>query len=83
MRKFIEDNNISFAQGERNTTVVTLIGYAQHLKLTKSEFRGELEREIKEDRFIGEEIERLWDYCKDRKYAAFWKKKEAKDKYIF
>ena len=48
MRDFINENNISFAEGERNTNVVTLIGYAQHLKLTKSEFKGELKQEIKD-----------------------------------
>jgi len=83
IKNFIEENNISFAEGERNTSVVTLIGYAQHLKLTKSEFRGELAQEIKDDMFIGEEIERLWDYCVTKKYKNFWKKQEAKLQYTF
>ena len=83
MRKFIEDNNISFARGERNTSVVTLIGYAQFKGLSKVDLETELSNEIEKDGFIEDEIDRLWDYCKDRKYAAFWKKKEAKVKYIF
>jgi hypothetical protein len=83
IKNFIEENNISFAQGERNTSVVTLIGYAQHLELTRNELENELIAEINEDSFIGEEIARLWDYCKANKYKNFWKKQEAKVQYNF
>lgn len=83
IRNFIEDNNISFAQGERNTSVVTLIGYTQHLGLTRNELENELIAEINEDSFIGEEIARLWDYCKVNGYKNFWKKQEAKLQYTF
>lgn len=83
IRNFIEDNNISFAEGSRNTSVVTLIGYAQHLGLTQSEFKGELKQEIKEDRFIKQEIDRLWNYCKVNNYKKFWSSQKAKTQYNF
>lgn len=83
IKNFIEENNISFAIGERNASVTTLIGYAQHLKLTESEFRGELKQEIKDDRFIGEEITRLWSYCNKKNYKKFWKTQTAKTQYTF
>ncbi len=83
IKNFIEENNISFAQGERNTSVVTLIGYAQHLGLSQSALKQELVDQIDADDFIGEEIDRLWDYCKANKYKNFWKKQEAKLQYTF
>lgn len=83
IKNFIEENNISFAEGERNTSVVTLIGYAQHLGLSQSALEEELSDQIIADSFIGEEIERLWDYCITNKYKNFWKKQEAKLQYTF
>lgn len=83
IRNFIKDNNISFAEGSRNTSVTTLIGYAQHLGLTQSEFKGELKQEIKEDRFIKQEIDRLWNYCKVNNYKKFWSSQKAKTQYNF
>lgn len=83
MRKFIEENNISFSVGERNTSVVTLIGYAQHKGLSQSDLEVELSKEIDKDSFIGEEVERLWDYCKSKNYKKFWKTKDAKILYKF
>ena len=83
IKNFIEENNISFAQGERNTSVVTLIGYAQYLGLTKEELKLELSKEIIEDSFIKEEIDRLWDYCKVRNYKNWWSTTEASLQYTF
>ena len=83
IRTFIEENNIGFGEGERNTNVVTLIGFAQYGGVDKATFRKELSSEIRKDKFIGEEIERLWDYCKARNYAKFWKTKLAKAQYTF
>lgn len=83
IKNFIEENNISFEEGQRNTTVVTLIGYAQHLGLSQSALEEELADQIAADSFIEEEIERLWDYCKVKNYKTFWKKQEAKLQYTF
>jgi hypothetical protein len=83
MRKFIEENNISFSVGERNTSVVILIGYAQHKELNQTDLVNELSKEIKKDSFIGEEVNRLWDYCKSKNYKKFWKTKGAKTLYKF
>jgi len=72
LRNFIKEKNLSFKEGNRNTTVVTIIGYSQYLKLTKSDLKSELSNEIKLDNFIDEEIDRLWDYCKDNNYKNYW-----------
>ena len=83
MRKFITDNDISFEPGSRNSSVVTLIGYAQHLGLMQGQLEDELEQEIDNDSFIQEEIDRLWDYCKASNYKKFWSTKQAKAQYTF
>ncbi len=83
MKKFIEDNNITFNEGERNSSVTICIGYAQSLGLTKQQLKDELSVQIIEDNFIGEEIERIWDFCNIRNYKNYWKSKEAKEIYTF
>jgi hypothetical protein len=83
MRKFITDNDISFEPGSRNSSVVTLIGYAQHLGLMQEQLEDELNDEIKADGFIGTEIDRLWDYCKGSNYKKWWSTKQAKAQYKF
>lgn len=83
MRKFITDNDISFEPGSRNSSVVTLIGYAQHLGMMQRQLEDELEQEIDNDSFIQEEIDRLWDYCKASNYKKWWTTKQAKVQYKF
>jgi len=83
MRKFITDNDISFEPGSRNSSVVTLIGYAQHLGLMQERLEDELKQEIDNDSFIQEEIDRLWDYCKASNYKKWWTTKQAKAQYKF
>jgi hypothetical protein len=83
MRKFITDNDISFEPGSRNSSVVTLIGYAQHLGWDQGQLEDELEQEIDNDSFIQEEIDRLWDYCKASNYKKWWTTKHAKVQYKF
>ncbi len=83
IKHFITENKISFEQGSRNTSVVTLIGYAQHLGLSQNALKEELSDQIDADIFIQEEIDRLWDYCKASNYKKFWSSREAKMQYIF
>jgi hypothetical protein len=83
IRKFIDDNELSFNEGCRNTTVTILIGYTQHLGLTQTNLEADLELEIDADSFIETEIERLWNYCKSNNYAKFWITDEAKELYKF
>ena len=83
IKKFITDNEITFNEGERNSSTVVMIGYAQARGLTKTKLKSELSKEIKSDKFIGEEVERLWKYCEANNYKAFWNKPEAKKLYKF
>ena len=83
MRNFINENYISFEQGSRNSSITTLIGFSQYKGLTKEELKLELSKEIIEDSFIKEEIDRLWDYCKVRNYKNWWSTPEASLQYTF
>ena len=83
VRKFINDNKLSFEEGNRNSTMVTLIGLSQHLDWNKKDLETELEIEITEDPFIQDELDRLWEYCVDNNYRAYWTKKEAKKQWKF
>lgn len=83
IRKFIEDNKISFKEGSRNSSVVVLIGYAQHLKMSQTDLLTELHTEVVKDSFIEEEVKRLFDYCKSNNYKKFWTTTKAKKEYKF
>jgi hypothetical protein len=82
IKKFIEENKISFEEGTRNNSVTTLIGYALHLGLDVSDLIIELEDQIKEDGFIEDEILRLWGYCKDRNYGNWWENEKNRKTFI-
>jgi hypothetical protein len=83
IREFIEENNIEFFEGIRNSTIVILIGYAQFLGLTKEQLEEELATEINADSFIEQEIDRLWSYCENRNYQDFWSTEQSKLEYKF
>ena len=83
MRNFITENKLSFEPGSRNSTITTLIGYAQFKGLNQSNLEEELITESNADSFIAEEINRLWDYCKAKNYKSFWSSEEAKEQYTF
>lgn len=83
IQEFIKNNSLSLKPGSRNSTITTLIGYAQHSELSKSDLEKELETEINNDSFIQEEVDRLWDYCKVNNYKSFWVTPRAKARYKF
>jgi hypothetical protein len=83
IKDFIKENNLSLEIGSRNSSLVTIIGFSQHLGLTEGQLTEELNEEIEADSFIGEEINRLWDYCKLKKYKTYWLSPDAKSKYKF
>jgi len=83
LRKFINENELSFDYGNRNSTVTTIIGFSQHLGLDLEDVETELEKEIDDDYFIQEELDRLWQYCANRNYKNYWSTPEAKNEYGF
>lgn len=83
IREFIKNNEISFDKGMRNSSVTTLIGFAQHLRLSKDGLKDELDDEIENDSFIEEEIDRLYTYCERNNYKDFWSTKASVKQYKF
>ena len=83
IREFIEKNDLSFEEGSRNSTCIIIMGYAQHLGLSKEELEEELKEEIEADGVIQDEIDERWGYCSDNNYKKFWTSKEAGKQYIF
>lgn len=83
IKEFITNNNLSLEEGSRNSSIVCIIGYAQHLGLTEKQLQEELKDESDKDSFIYEEVARLFDYCKLKKYKNYWTTSDAKSKYKF
>lgn len=83
IREFIEKNDLSFEEGSRNSTCIIIMGYAQHLGLSKEELEEELKEEIEADRVIQDEIDERWGYCERNNYKKYWKTKEAKKDWSF
>ena len=83
IREFIENNDLFFEEGSRNFTMITIMGYAQHLGLSKEDLETELEDEIDNDGVIQDEIDQRWGYCLSNNYKKFWKSKESGKQYIF
>lgn len=83
IREFINANYLSFAEGNRNYNVTTIIGYTQHLGLNKKDLETVLSDEIGIDSFIGDEIDRLWNYCKLNNYSKYWSTAPAKEEWKF
>lgn len=83
IEKFIKDNKLSFGVGSRNSTVTTLVGYAQHLGMRKIELLEGVSKQIVHDKFIQDEVNRLWDYCEENNYKNYWTTKLAKKSYKF
>ena len=83
IREFIKDNDLSFEPGNRNSTMVTLMGYAQHLGLSKKDLEEELSNEIYNDDVIQDELDERWGYCERNNYKKYWTSDEAKTQYVF
>ena len=82
IRKFIEENKISFAEGQRNSSIVTLIGYSLYLGMNQEDLENELLEEAKQDVFIENEIERLWNFCKNKNYGNWWENEKNRKTFI-
>lgn len=83
IKQFIKENNLSFEEGSRNTTVTILIGYAQHLGLEQDALESELSSQIEASGFIQDEVDRLWAYCAAKNYKHYWTTPIAQKQYKF
>lgn len=83
IKNFMKDNDLVLSRGSRNSTIVILVGYVQHIGWNRQQLLDALSDEISNDKFIGEEVNRLWEYCEDNNYKKFWKTEQAKAQYVF
>ena len=81
--KFIENNNLTFYPGGRNSNIVSLCGFACAIKAT-SEQCIEAIRTCPDWEAIDEsEIERIYDYADSNMYKHYWNSVGAKKSYVF
>lgn len=82
---FIDENNLTFEEGQRNTDSTVLSGYALHIGLrTLPTLVAAVENQCDDADYGWEdELERVFDYAKDNAYGDWWNSKEARDRYIF
>lgn len=83
IKEFIKQNKLSFKEGQRNSTVTTLVGYSQHLGLTENKLRAEIVDQIDADSFIDEEVKRLWKYGVSKGYKNYWTTSVARKTWNF
>lgn len=83
IKEFIEKNNIEFHDGNRNFPAIVIMGYAQHLGLSKEDLETELKEEIENDDRIQDEIDERWGYCERNNYKKYWTSDVAKTQYVF
>ena len=81
LQKFIIDNKLSFKIGCRNSSVVTLCGYALSEDITQEECLKSVE-EFK-DPFIVNEVERVYPYAKINSCGQWWTTEAAKKLWKF
>lgn len=81
IKDFITQNNLSFKEGSRNSSCTVLIGFSQYLGLQQKQLEEELKNEISLDKFLQNEINRLWEYCLHNNYGKWWEKEENRKTY--
>jgi hypothetical protein len=85
IEKFIDENNLSFEEGRRNSDSTILSGFALYVGLkTLPTLKLAVENRC-DDREWGweEELERVFEYAKDNNYELYWASEDAKDRYTF
>lgn len=86
LKKFIQDNGLTFEEGQRNKDSVIISGYALYLGLEESGLIEDLLDEEYPDVADGElfdEIQRVFNYARIKNYEKFWQTEEAKTMYKF
>ena len=86
LKKFIQDNGLTFEEGQRNRDSVIISGYALYLGVQDPGIIENLLEEEYPDVADGElfdEIERVFAYAKLKNYEKFWYREEAKTMYKF
>lgn len=86
LKTFIQDNNLSFEEGQRNTNATILCGYALFIGVDDVELIEEAVEEcfgmrIWSDSELQDEILRVYNYGKHHNYGKWWEKEENRKTY--
>ena len=89
--EFIKNNNLSFKNGSTNYNAIILCGYAAYLEENDVEITSDIileaieksETQVDDLSNVTNEVETLFEYAKEKGYAAFWHKENAHKQYTF
>lgn len=85
LEKFIKENNLTFAEGSRNTDAVVISGYALHLGINDvNVIENVIEKTVSTRGWeYDKELKRVFEYAKDNNYGQWWTPESAKTMYKF
>ena len=83
LKTFIENNNLTFLEGTRNSDSVVICGYGLHINATEDEILDVVTKLDDVDVNIDDEISRVYRYAKANNYQNYWNTPEAKKQYTF
>lgn len=82
LQKFIEDNNLSFQEGQRNTSTVILCGFSLYNEISIQEIHNAInDKEFSSE--LTQELKRVYEYAKRNNYREYWNSEDAKTRYKF
>ena len=85
LEQFIKNNNLTFAEGSRNTDAVVISGYALHIGVKNvSEIENVIEKSVSTRGWeYSKELQRVFKYAQDNNYGNWWDISSAKLTYKF
>jgi hypothetical protein len=85
LEQFIKNNNLTFAEGSRNTDAVVISGYALHIGVKNvSEIENVIEKSVSTRGWeYAVELQRVFDYAQYNNYGDWWTMEGAKTMYKF
>lgn len=82
IENFIKNNKLKFTKGRRNSDLVIICGYAQHLDATLDDLHDVLHSYYSEDSELEDEAIRVWVYAEDNDYYKWWRKPANTKEYV-
>lgn len=85
---FIQNNNLIFEEGSRNSDSTIICGYTLHIGGSCEDINEAInnldnEGELTPDSGWGDELERVWDFAEENNYGKWWTPENIeKAKYI-
>lgn len=83
IKEFIENNKLSFYEGERNQNLTVICGYGLHIGIKDfmDVYEGIPERYLSTELY--DECQRVFRYAQENNYQNWWKSTTAKNTWKF